>query len=189
MSDRRHYALNYVLFQSKNLVRIQRLLNFLNNLAVVLPIITLLLFAGAVALTRNRRKGLVRAATGLALSTALILVLMAVGRNQYIAGLKPPQSPAAASGVVDTVTANLSDAIRIILFVSALVAIGTVVAGNAWVRRKVGDTRKPGWVTGARFTTSWRSTARSCSGRSWPSAFCSWWSGATQPRWWLWWLC
>jgi hypothetical protein len=137
-------GLNYVLFQSKDLVRIQKLVNFLNKLAVVLPIITLLLFAGAVALTPNRRKGLVRAATGLAVSMALILVLYAVARNHYIAGIHSPQSPAAQTAVIDTVTATLRDTVWIILVVAALIAIGAVVAGNAWVRRKVGDIS---WVT------------------------------------------
>ncbi len=141
-------GLNFVLFQSNDLVRIQRLVNFLNKLAVVLPIVTLLCFAGAIVLTRNRRRGLVRATAGLALSMALILVLIGVGRNQYIAGLHPPQSPAAASAVIDTVTANLRWGIWIILIVSALIAIGGLIAGNAWVRAKVGDLRKPGWVTG-----------------------------------------
>ena len=141
-------GLNYVLFQSKDLVRIQKLVNFLNKLVVVLPIITLLFFAGVVVLTRNRRRGLVRAATGLAVSMALILVLYAVARNHYIAGLQPPQSPEAATAVIDTVTATLRDTVRIILVVAALVAIGAVAAGNAWVRRKIGDMRKPGWVTG-----------------------------------------
>ena len=129
-------GLNYVLFQSNDLVRIQRLVKFLDKLAVVLPIVTLLCFAGVVALTRNRRKGLVRSAGGLALSMALILVLIAVGRNQYIAGLKPPQSPEAASAVIDTVTANLRVAVRIILIVAALVAVLALVAGNAWVRER-----------------------------------------------------
>ena len=92
-----------------------------------MPIITLLCFAGVVALTRNRRKGLIRAAGGLALSMALILVVIAVGRNQYITGLKPPQSPEAASAVIDTVTANLRAAVRIILIVAALVAVVAVV--------------------------------------------------------------
>ena len=138
-------ALNYVLFQSKDLVRIQKLVNFLNKLAIVLPIITLLFFAGAVALTPNRRKGLVRAATGLAVSMALILVLYAVVRNRYIAGVHPPQSPAAQTAVLDTITATLRDTVWIILVVAALIAIAAVVAGNAWVRRKVGDIS---WVTG-----------------------------------------
>jgi hypothetical protein len=141
-------GLNYVLFQSNSLVRIQRLVKFLNKLAVVLPIITLLFFAGAIVLARNRRRGLVRSAAGLALSMALILILIAVGRNQYIAGIKPPQSPAAQSAVLDIVTANLRNAVRIILIVAALVAVAGLVAGNAWIRAKVGAMRKPGWVTG-----------------------------------------
>ncbi len=141
-------GLNYVLFQSDNLVHIQKLVKFLNKLAVVLPIITLLFFAGAIVLARNRRRGLVRAAAGLALSMALILILIAVGRNQYIAGVKPPQSPAAQSAVIDIVTTNLRNGIRIILIVAALIAIGGLIAGNRWIRSKAGDMRKPGWVTG-----------------------------------------
>ena len=141
-------GLNFVLFQSNNLVRIQKLVNFLNKLAVVLPIITLLCFAGAVVLAKNRRRGLVRAGVGLALSMGLILVAIAVGRNQYLTGLKPPQSPQAASAVIDTVTANLRDAIRLILILAALVAIGALIAGNAWIRAKAADLRKPGWATG-----------------------------------------
>jgi hypothetical protein len=138
-------GLNYVLFQSKDLVRIQKLVNFLNKLAIVLPIITLLLFAGAVVLTRNRRKGLVRAATGLAVSMALILVLYRVALNHYIAGVHPPQSPEAQTALLETVTATLRDTVWIILIVAALIAIGAVVAGNAWVRHKVGDIS---WMTG-----------------------------------------
>jgi hypothetical protein len=138
-------GLNYVLFQSKDLVRIQKLVNFFNKLAIALPIITLLLFAGAVVLTRNRRKGLVRAATGLAISMALILVLYRVALNHYIAGVHPPQSPEAQTALLDTVTATLRDTVWIILIVAALIAIGAVVAGNAWVRHKVGDIS---WMTG-----------------------------------------
>ena len=141
-------GLNYVLFQSDSLVHVQKLVKFLNKLAVVLPIITLLFFAGAIVLARNRRRGLVRAAAGLALSMALILILIAVARNQYLSGIKPPQSPAAQAAVIDIVTTNLRDAVRIILIVAALVAIIAIAAGNSWIRAKAGDMRKPGWVTG-----------------------------------------
>jgi hypothetical protein len=144
-------GLNFVLFQSNDLVRIQKLVKFLNKLAVVLPIITLLCFAGAVVLAKNRRRGLVRVGVGLALSMAVILVAIAVGRNQYVSGLKPPQSPQAATAVIDTVTANLRDGVRLILILAALLAIGALVAGNAWIRSKVGDKGKPGWATGGPF--------------------------------------
>ena len=139
-------GLNFVLFQSNDLVRIQGLVNFLNKLAVALPIVTLLCFAAVVWLTGNRRRGLVRAGAGLALSMAVILVLIAVGRNQYLAGVHPPQSPEASAAVIDTVTSNLREGIRIILVVAALLAVGGLLAGNAWVRAKVGNLRKPGWV-------------------------------------------
>jgi len=141
-------SLTYVLFQSDSLVHIQKLVKFLNKLAIVLPIITLLFFAGAVVLARDRRRGLVRAAVGLALSMALILVLIAVGRNQYLSGIKPPQSPTAQAAVIDIVTANLRDAVRIILIVAALIAFVAVLVGNAWIRAKVGGMNKPGWITG-----------------------------------------
>ena len=68
----------------------------------MLPILTLLFFAGAVVLARDRRRGLVRAAVGLALSMALILVLISVVRNQYLSGISPPQSKAAKAAVIDT---------------------------------------------------------------------------------------
>ncbi len=141
-------GLNYVLFQSNDLVRIQKLVKFLDKLAVVLPIITLLCFAGAVVLARNRRRGLVRVGVGLALSMGLILVVIAVARNQYLSGLQPPQSPQAAAAVIDTVTANLRDAVRLILILAALLAIGALIAGNSWIRAKVGARGKPGRATG-----------------------------------------
>jgi hypothetical protein len=78
----------------------------------------------------------------------VILVAIAVGRNQYLSGLKAPQSPEAASAVIDTVTANLREAVRIILILAAVVAIIALAAGNAWVRRTVGSMNKPGWATG-----------------------------------------
>ena len=109
-----------------------------------MPIVSLFFFAGAVVLTRNRRKGLVRATTGLAISMALILVLYRVVLNHYIAGVHSPQSPEAQTALLDTVTAALRDTVWIILIVAALIAIGAVVAGNARVRHKVSDIS---WMT------------------------------------------
>ena len=90
-------------------------------------------------LARNRRRGLVRAAVGLALSMAAVLVVMAVARHQYLSGLSPNQSVAANQAVIDTVTAKLRLGLRIILGVSALIAVLALVAGNrrlrAWASR------------------------------------------------------
>jgi hypothetical protein len=141
-------GLDFVLFQSKDLAKVQKVTKLLNDLAIVLPIITLLCFAGVVVLTPNRRRGLVRAATGLALSMAVVLVIMAVARNQYLSGLSPNQSLAANQAVLDTVTAALRQAVRIILIVAALIAILALIAGNRRIRAwAAGRTRAP-WMTG-----------------------------------------
>jgi hypothetical protein len=141
-------GLDFVLFQSKDLAKVQKLTKVLNDLAIVLPIISLLCFAGVILLARNRRRGLVRAAGGLALSMALILVVLSVARNQYLSGLSPNRSVAANQAVIDTVTGTLREGVRIILIVAVLIAIGALIAGNRHLRAWVTDRNQPGWMTG-----------------------------------------
>ncbi len=124
-----------VLFRSTQLLKIQALVRFLDKLAVFLPILTLLCFAGGIALATDRRKGLVRAAGGLALSMAVLLIGASVARNQFLGSLLPTQSKDAAAAAIDTVSAILVDAIRTILVVAALVTLGAVIAGNSALRR------------------------------------------------------
>ena len=107
-----------------------------------------ILTAAGIVLTSNRRRGLVRAATGLALSMGLVLVVAAVARNQYLNSLSPSQSKPATAAVIDTVSASLLDTLRTIFIVAAVVAILGVVFGNAWVRAWLGDRRRPSWMTG-----------------------------------------
>ncbi len=140
-------GLNLVLFQSDQLVKIQRLTRILNKVAVVLPILTLLLFAAAVALARNRRKGLVRAAAGLALSMGLILVVVSVARNQYLSSLSASQSKPANEAVIDTVVAPLQDTVRLVGILAAVVAIIAVVVGVPAIRRWASERQKPEWLT------------------------------------------
>jgi hypothetical protein len=136
-----------VLFRSTQLVRAQRLTRAVNHLALVLPIVTLLCFAGAVVLSRDRRRGLVRAATGLALAMALLLVAASVARNQYLSSLDPTQSRAAAAAVVDAVSALLLDSVRAVLIAAALVAVGGFAAGNARIRGWLGARGRPAWMS------------------------------------------
>ena len=140
-------GLNFVLFQAQDLAKVQKLTNLLNDLAIVLPIITLLGFAGAVLLARNHRRGLLRVCTGLALSMGLILVALGVARNQYLSGLNPNQSVAANQAVIDTVTATLRLAVRIILIVAVLIAIVTLIVGNRRLRAWMAGGDRPQWIT------------------------------------------
>ena len=136
------------LFQSTALVRLQWLTRFLNRLYILLPIVTLLLYAGAIILNANRRRGLVRAAVALALSMGLTLVIASVARNQYLSSLSPSQSRPATEAVVDTVSAFLLDTVRTTFVVAAVIAVVAVVAGNASVRTWVKGRTAPAWITG-----------------------------------------
>jgi hypothetical protein len=137
----------YVLFESKQLLKVQRWVKFLNRLALVLPIVSLLLFAVSVVLARDRRRGLVHAASGLAVSMAVLLVAANVGRNQYLASLLPGQSKDATAAVIDTVDASLLDSVRTLLVLAAVVAVIAFVVGLGPVRRWWSNRTTPRWLT------------------------------------------
>lgn len=137
-----------VLFRSTQLLKIQKLVKFLDKLAVYLPILTLLCFAGAIVLSADRRKGVARAAGGLALTMAVLLIGANVARNQFLGSLLPSQPKDAAAAVIDTVSAKLLDGIRLILIVAAVVTLIAVIAGNSSLRRWMGSRKRPGWMTG-----------------------------------------
>ncbi len=137
-----------VLFRSTQLLKIQKLIKFLDKLAVFLPILTLLCFAGAIVLSADRRKWVARSAGGLALTMALLLIGANVARNQFLGSLLPSQPKDAAAAVIDTVSAKLLDGIRGILIVAAVVTLIAVIAGNSSFRRWFGRRRMPGWMTG-----------------------------------------
>ena len=136
----------FVLFKSAQLAKAQRLVRALNHLALVLPLITLALFAGAVAAATNRRKGLVRAAFGLALAMGLLLVVLAVARNQYLVALGGSYPVAALAATYDAVVAAPRFTARTVLVVALLIAIGGALAGNPRVRLWAATLHKPGWL-------------------------------------------
>ena len=135
------------LIQSTQLVRLQGLTRLLNRIYILLPILALLAFAGAIILTANRRRGLVRSAIGLALSMGLVLVIASLVRNSYLSSLNPSQSKPATQAVIDTVSASLLDTVRITFIVAAVIALGAVIAGNSQIRTWLGSRRKPSWMT------------------------------------------
>jgi hypothetical protein len=137
----------FVLFQSDQLAKLQRWVKFLNHLALVLPIISILVFAGAVLLARDRRRGLVHAASGLAVSMAVLLIAANVGRNQYLSSLNVRQSRAATAAVIDTVGAALLDTVRTVLIVAAVVALVAFVVGLGPVRRWMHERTMPAWLS------------------------------------------
>ena len=101
-------AQEFVLFQSKDLEQVQGLVDVLQTLAWVLPFVALACFAGAIALSRNRRRTIQRGAIGVAVAVAVQLVLLKAGRNLYLDAVTTTKStPGAAGAVWDQLTSFL----------------------------------------------------------------------------------
>lgn len=117
-----------VLFQSKELEQVQGLVDLLQKIAWVLPAIALLCFAGAIALSSNRRRTVMRLGIWVAIAVALQLALLSVGRNFYLDAITAAGARRGSAGAVwDQVTLFLRQA------GTTMVALGLVIAIGAWV--------------------------------------------------------
>jgi hypothetical protein len=121
-------AQEFVLFQSNDLAQVQGLVDLLQTLAWVLPFVALACFAGAIGLSKNRRRTIQRGAIGVAFAVAVQVVLLKAGRNLYLDAVTTKKStPGAAGAVWDQLTSFL----RTSAF--AAIALALVIAFVAWV--------------------------------------------------------
>ena len=95
---------------------------------MVLPIVTLLLFAAAIAISRKRRKTVLHAGLGLAAGMLVILSAFNVGRTFYLDAVKTANRDAAAA-VYDQVLNFLRLSARTGFVVGIIIAIGAWLAG------------------------------------------------------------
>ena len=121
-------AQQFVLFQSEDLAQVQGLVDLLQTLAWVLPFVALACFAGAIGLSRNRRRTIQRGAIGVAAAVAVQVVLLKAGRNLYLDAVTTKKStPGAPAAVWDQVTSFLRTSGL------AAIALALVIAFVAWV--------------------------------------------------------
>jgi hypothetical protein len=141
------------LLQSQALVDAQRGVRLLKAVAILLPLLALLCLAGSVWLARSWRRGLLRAAIGVAIAMLLLIAALGVARSTYLDALGSGALPRdAASGIFDTLVALLRDGVRIVVGVAVLVALVSFVAGlplrrvaaAGWSRVATGSRRA--WV-------------------------------------------
>ena len=99
----------------------------LERLAIVLPLLALVAFAGAVALAPSFRRGILRAGLGVAVAMVVLAALLAVGRSLYLDAAESAVGRAPAQAAFDILVAYLRDGMRIVL------AVGVVVAAGAWI--------------------------------------------------------
>jgi hypothetical protein len=147
------------LFSAKYLVKAQSAYRLINNLKIVLPVLTVLLLALGVFAARGRRRALIGAGLGLAVSMLVPAAGLYLFRGIYLKGVPgnvlPPD---AAAALFDTLVRFIKDGLRTVLVVGLVVAAGAFLAGpsvtavgirNAFARG-LGRVRQGGELAGVR---------------------------------------
>ena len=121
-------SLKFELVDASNLEKAQQGTHYLNMLAWILPLLVFASLGGALALSSNRRRTLLRWGIGIAVAVAIIGAGVAYGRTLYLDAATSPKFPeATASAVFDTLVRFLRQGVRVV------VALGLVVAFIAWL--------------------------------------------------------
>ena len=117
------------LFPSKNLVKAQKAYRLINDLKIVLPILTLMLLGLGVLAARGHRRALIGAGLGFAASMLVLGAGLAIARALYLNSV-PASVPAdAAAAAFDILVRFIKTALRILLVVGLIVAVGAFFAG------------------------------------------------------------
>jgi hypothetical protein len=102
----------------------------LNQLAWLLPILSLACLGGGLALSSNRRRSLIRWGIGTAVAVALIGAGLAVGRSIYLDAVTSSSLPRdTAAAVFDTLVRFLRYGVRLIIAIALIVALAAWVSG------------------------------------------------------------
>ncbi len=165
------------LFSSRDLVRAQTLYRLINDLKIVLPILTLLLIGLGIYIARGHRRALIGAGLGFAASMLLLALGLLIIRGIYLNSVPNSVLPSdAAAAMFDTLVRFIRTALRTLLVLGLVVAAGAFMTGPsvtavrtrkvfasgfAWVR-KMGE--RQGITTGpvGRWTYAHRRALRVC---------------------------
>src|SRR6266566_2972152 len=119
----------FALFPSKNLAKAQKAYRLINDLKIVLPIVTLVLLGLGVFIARRPRRALIGAGLGLAASMLVLAAGLLIARNLYLNSV-PASAPAdAAAAAFDILVRFIKAALRTLLVVGLVVAVGALFAG------------------------------------------------------------
>ena len=119
-----------VIFSSPNLEKIQNLIKVFKGLTYLFPILALGCLAGVIALTKDHRRGLLRAAVWLAGSMVALLALIAVLRQIYLNEVVSPSLPtAAATDIYNALVAFVRLGAIVVFAVGVVVALAASLAG------------------------------------------------------------
>ena len=119
----------FALFSSKNLVKAQGLYRLINDLKIVLPIVTLALLGLGVAAARGHRRALIGAGLGFAASMLVLGAGLAIARALYLNSVPASVSADAAAAAFDILVRFIKTALRTLLVVGLIVAVGAFFTG------------------------------------------------------------
>ncbi len=139
----------FPLFAAPNLSKAQSGYRLLTTLKWVLPLLSLALLAGGIALARGRRRGLVGAALGLSASMLVLAIALAIARAIYLNSVPSTVLPSdAAAAAYDTLVRFIKQGLRVLLLVGLVVAAAAFLGGpsTAAVATRRGVANGIGWL-------------------------------------------
>lgn len=120
----------FPLFSAKELIKARTGYRALNDLKIILPILTLLLFGAGIYVARSHRRALIGAGLGLAASMLVLGIALAIGRSIYLNSVPGSLLPSDAAAVLfDTLVRFIKDGLRLLLIVGLIVAIAAFFTG------------------------------------------------------------
>jgi hypothetical protein len=143
------------LLKSEGFATARRGLDLLESLTIVLPILALLCLAGHVALSRPRRRGLLRVGLGLVVTALLLLAVVGIARSAYLDAIDQEVLPReAAADIFDALIALLRTGLRAVAIAAVALALLALVLGRSGAiaersrsaLRGVATDRRVGWV-------------------------------------------
>jgi hypothetical protein len=140
------------LFSSRDLVKAQSAYRLVNDLKFILPILALLLIGLGVYIARGHRRALVGAGLGFAASMAVLALGLALFRTVYLNSVPPAVLPSdAAAAMFDTLVRFIKEALRTLLVVGLVVAVGAFLTGPSVtaVQTRKAFSSGFGWIRGS----------------------------------------
>ena len=119
----------FPLFPSKNLTKAQGLYRLINDLKIVLPILTLALLGLGVLAARGHRRALIGAGLGFAASMLVLSAGLAIARALYLNSVPASASTDAAAAAFDILVRFIKTALRTLLVAGLIVAVGAFFTG------------------------------------------------------------
>lgn len=119
----------FTIFQSETLGNIKSLINFINSIAILLPLLVIAFIGSAIAISTNRRKTVLWAGIGLVIGMVVLAIGIIIIRAQYLSSIEGVMPSNVAAAVFDTIVQSLRAYLRGVFLLGLIVAFGAMLTG------------------------------------------------------------